>query len=132
MSGANQPLLNDEARHDNSPFGLTADQLTKLVDPKNPGLLKQLGGPTKICSALRVDPKVGLRTDERLGGSDIGNSHGEPFAERAASFGRNVGFQLFTILNAFEHRFTQRIFYSALDTAGNTEAILLVTFVGSV
>ncbi|KAG0166825.1 hypothetical protein DFQ28_006855 [Apophysomyces sp. BC1034] len=66
-------------------FGVTVDELSRLVDPKNPELLKQLGGTEKICQKLRVDPRVGLSADE---GAE--RSTDKPFAQRQAVFGRNV------------------------------------------
>ncbi|KAJ2958565.1 hypothetical protein NQZ79_g5887 [Umbelopsis isabellina] len=60
-----QPLLNgDHQTGSNNPYGITTDDFAKLVDPKNPDKLKQLGG--------------------RESSSD------NPFAERQSVYGANV------------------------------------------
>ncbi|KAI8140571.1 PMCA-type calcium-translocating P-type ATPase [Fennellomyces sp. T-0311] len=53
-----QPLLASS-----SMFSITPEQLMGLVDPKNPELLKQLGGIESIAGALHVDPTTGLFED---------------------------------------------------------------------
>ncbi|KAF7720873.1 hypothetical protein EC973_005882 [Apophysomyces ossiformis] len=78
-----RPLLNSQDCQ--QAFGITVDELGRLVDPKNPELLKQLGGVEKICQKIRVDPRVGLSPDE---GAE--RSTDTPFAQRQAVFGRNV------------------------------------------
>ncbi|KAJ2693781.1 plasma membrane calcium, partial [Coemansia spiralis] len=71
-------------RSGGSPFGVTAEQLTAMLDPKDPERLRELGGPAQLCAALQVDPAVGLQQRERIGAG------GEPFQARRAVFGRNV------------------------------------------
>lgn len=66
-------------------FGVSADELTKLVDPKNPDLLKQLGGVKALAKKLRVDVTTGLSADE-----GVQHSGQEAFQERHEAFGRNV------------------------------------------
>lgn len=53
-----QPLLRRQTI--SAHFGVTAEDLMRLVDPKNPDLLQQLGGVDGVCRALSVDPHVGL------------------------------------------------------------------------
>jgi Ca2+-transporting ATPase len=85
-SGERQPLLNgDQPNGSNNPFGIAVDDFTKLVDPKNPDMLKQLGGVQKICKQLQVDPKTGLNPDE-----GCESSSDKPFAERQSVYGTNV------------------------------------------
>lgn len=81
------PLLNGDRQTESSsnPYGISVDEFAKLVDPKNPDVLKQLGGVQKICKQLKVDIKTGLSPDEgRESSSD------NPFAERQAVYGTNV------------------------------------------
>lgn len=80
------PLLNGERHTETSnPYGISVDDFAKLVDPKNPDVLKQLGGVQKICKQLKVDPNSGLSPDEgRESSSDAA------FAERQSVFGSNV------------------------------------------
>ncbi|KAI9495890.1 PMCA-type calcium-translocating P-type ATPase [Zychaea mexicana] len=77
-----RPLINED--HQGS-FGVSADELTHLVDPKNPDLLKRLGGTEQLARKLRVDLRVGLSADE-----GVERSSDEPFNERQAVFGRNI------------------------------------------
>lgn len=81
------PLLNGDRQADASsnPYGVSTDDFAKLVDPKNPDVLKKLGGVQKICKLLKVDPKAGLSPDE---GQE--SSSDSPFAERQSVFGTNV------------------------------------------
>ena len=44
-------------------FTIEPEQLMGLVDPKNPSLLKQLGGIQYIASALNVDLSSGIFSD---------------------------------------------------------------------
>ncbi|KAJ1730145.1 plasma membrane calcium, partial [Coemansia biformis] len=67
-----------------SPFGVAAEQLTAMLDPKDPDQLRELGGPAQLCAGLQVDPALGLQQRERIGAGD------EPFQARRAAFGRNV------------------------------------------
>lgn len=77
-----RPLLGNEQQ---SAFDVSVEELTRLVDPKNPELLKQLGGVEKLCRKLRVDPSTGLSTDE-----GAQSSSDKAFADRQAVFGKNV------------------------------------------
>lgn len=66
-------------------FGMSAEELSDLIDPKNFDLLKKVGGVDAICKKIKVDPSVGLSADE---GSS--NSSESAFSERQAQFGKNV------------------------------------------
>ncbi|KAJ2012106.1 plasma membrane calcium, partial [Coemansia sp. S610] len=48
---------NSGALRGSSPFGVDPEQLTDMLDPKDPEKLLDLGGPDQICKALLVDPK---------------------------------------------------------------------------
>ncbi|KAG0321343.1 hypothetical protein BG000_003276, partial [Podila horticola] len=54
-----------------------------------PKLPSELGGIDKICQGLRVDPKVGLHSDEAEEHS-VGKTGGAKFAARSKAFGRNI------------------------------------------
>ncbi len=41
-------------------FSVTVEQLQNLVDPKDEGALKQLGGVAGVAKALKVDVTQGL------------------------------------------------------------------------
>ncbi|GJJ70388.1 P-type Ca2+ transporter type 2C [Entomortierella parvispora] len=73
----------------NHGFKYTVDQLGPLTDPTNPTLPSQMGGIAEICEGLKVDPKVGLHSDEASEHS-LGHSHETKFADRSLQFGRNV------------------------------------------
>ncbi|KAG2226932.1 hypothetical protein INT45_010211 [Circinella minor] len=77
-----RPLINND--HQGS-FGVSAEELQHLVDPKSPDLLERLGGTEQLARKLRVDVRVGLSADE-----GVERSSDEPFNERQAVFGRNV------------------------------------------
>src|SRR6266540_76447 len=79
--------LLDESSRSEGHFAFTPEQFSKLVDPKSPDLLKQYGGTKKILEGLRVDPAVGLSSDEGL---DSNNPKSKPFQQRQKVFGRNV------------------------------------------
>jgi len=64
-----------------NPFKFTPEQLSELVDPKNPELLQKYGGLNGIAEALKVDVKTGLPLNKD--GENI-------YADREAIFGRNV------------------------------------------
>ncbi|OUM57741.1 hypothetical protein PIROE2DRAFT_21450 [Piromyces sp. E2] len=66
----------------NNPYKYTAQQLSELVDPKNPELLQKYGGLKGLAEALQVDVTKGLPQQK----PDEPNQ----FAEREAVFGRNV------------------------------------------
>ena len=53
-----RPLLGS-----NSLFSISPDKLMELIDPKNPTLLKELGGIDAIASALHVDLSMGITDD---------------------------------------------------------------------
>jgi Ca2+-transporting ATPase len=82
----NEPLIEEESRR-NKPFKFTPEELSNLVDPKNPDLLREYGGTEKIAEGLRVDPAVGISSDEGL---DTNNPKSKPFQERREYFGMNV------------------------------------------
>jgi len=65
-----------------NPFKFTAEQLSELVDPKNPEKLQEYGGLEGIANALKVDVKKGLPPHDA--------NNPEQFADREAVFGRNV------------------------------------------
>ncbi|KAI8137844.1 PMCA-type calcium-translocating P-type ATPase [Fennellomyces sp. T-0311] len=77
-----RPLLNSEHQ---GHFGVSPDDLGRLVDPKSPDLLKRLGGIESVAKKLRVDVSVGLSPDE-----GVQQSTDRPFQERQAVFGQNV------------------------------------------
>ncbi|KAG0236440.1 hypothetical protein BGW41_000412 [Actinomortierella wolfii] len=93
----NEPLLGNSSSQANSNhhqsraggFGMSIDDLAPLVDPTNPRLPSEYGGIDKICQALRVDPKVGLQSDEAGPEGTTGHSQ-KPFEARAKAFGRNI------------------------------------------
>ncbi|KAF9384721.1 hypothetical protein CPC16_008331 [Podila verticillata] len=91
---AREPLLGHHSgsSHENSSLGgfaYTVEDLAPLTDPTNPKLPHELGGLDKICQGLRVDPKVGLNSDEAAEHS-VGKSGGAKFAARSKAFGRNI------------------------------------------
>ncbi|KAF9910365.1 hypothetical protein BX616_010882 [Lobosporangium transversale] len=106
-SSVNEPLLgsrrgpsNEDHRHQRSyhttkstptstEFGLTVQDLAPLTDPTNPTLPSQMGGIQEICKALKVDPNVGLHSDEAPE-SSLGKSNELKFAARSKAFGRNI------------------------------------------
>ncbi|RHZ53315.1 hypothetical protein Glove_443g67 [Diversispora epigaea] len=79
-------LGEDEREHESNYFAFTPDRLAKLVDPKNPEMLREMGGPKKILEGLKVKPAVGLSSDEGLDGT----KQRQPFHLRRKCFGRNV------------------------------------------
>ncbi|CAO3640447.1 unnamed protein product [Cunninghamella echinulata] len=81
-----QPLLNgQQKKYENNYFNISAEKLTELVDPKNPALLKELGGTNKLCQLLKVNPSKGLSSDE-----DKETSDATSFSKRQEAFGRNI------------------------------------------
>ncbi|KAG0244606.1 ATP2B3 protein [Mortierella sp. GBAus27b] len=70
-------------------FSLTVDDLAPLTDPTNPTPPSQLGGIEEICKALKVDAKVGLRSDEAASPSLSGSDQSK-FEARSRHFGRNT------------------------------------------
>lgn len=73
-----------------SEFKYSVHDLAPLTDPTNPSLPRQMGGIDEICRGLRVDPKVGLHSDETLESYSDGHSDQIKFAARSEHFGRNV------------------------------------------
>lgn len=71
--------------NNNGQFGISAQELSDLIDPKNFDLLKKMGGVKDICKNIKVDPSVGLSADE---GST--NSSENPFTDRQQQFGKNI------------------------------------------
>ncbi|KAJ1666171.1 plasma membrane calcium [Coemansia sp. RSA 1646] len=71
-----------------SAFGVAPEQLTAMLDPKDPQKLQELGGPERICQALLVDPSVGLKQREQIGSG--GERQHEPFQTRRDVFGKNT------------------------------------------
>ncbi|KAI7847434.1 hypothetical protein BDC45DRAFT_575837 [Circinella umbellata] len=64
----NEHDSNDREEHQsllgsNSLFSISPEKLMELIDPKNPALLKQLGGIDAIASALHVDLSMGITDD---------------------------------------------------------------------
>lgn len=82
----NEPLLGEESR-ENKPFKFTPEELGRLIDPKSPDLLREYGGTEEIVKSLRVDPAVGISSDEGL---DTNNPKSKPFQARREFFGKNV------------------------------------------
>lgn len=70
-------------------FTMSVEDLAPLTDPTDPTLPSQLGGIEAICKALKVDPKVGLRSDE-ASASSLGGSDQAKFESRSKHFGHNV------------------------------------------
>ncbi|KAJ1877744.1 hypothetical protein LPJ71_011163, partial [Coemansia sp. S17] len=77
LPGGGGSAHNNGALRSNNPFGVDPEQLTDMLDPKDPEKLLDLGGPDQICKALLVDPKVGLKQREQVGSG--GDHHAEPF-----------------------------------------------------
>lgn len=80
------PLLNGQEREESQPFTLSPEKLAKLVDPKNPEMLREMGGTEKILKCLRTDPAVGLSSDEDLDQTKTK----QPFQSRREFYGKNV------------------------------------------
>ncbi|KAG0049395.1 hypothetical protein BGZ83_005803 [Gryganskiella cystojenkinii] len=92
---AREPLLGHSNGHsargssNQGGFAYTVEDLAPLTDPTGPKLPSQMGGIAKILEGLRVDPKVGLHSDEASAQS-TGHSDEVKFAARSKAFGRNV------------------------------------------
>lgn len=78
-----EPLLS----RDHSLFKFKPEELAGLIDSRDPELLMKYGGTKKILEGLRVDPAVGLSSDEGLENNGPKN---KPFQERQKFFGKNV------------------------------------------
>ena len=87
----------------NGGFAYTVEDLAPLTDPTSPKLPSQMGGIAKICEGLKVDPKVGLHTDE-AGAQSTGSSDQVKFAARSKAFGRNVSVSTKRAIEANERR----------------------------
>ncbi|KAF9182887.1 hypothetical protein BGZ51_004363 [Haplosporangium sp. Z 767] len=96
-------------------FAYTVEDLAPLTDPTQPTLPRQMGGTAKICEGLRVDPKVGLSSDE-AGPNSIGHSDEPKFEARSKAFGRNI---LPTVQSAS--------FFSLVKKAYNDRTLILLT-----
>ncbi|KAJ1931558.1 plasma membrane calcium, partial [Linderina macrospora] len=68
-------------------FGVSPEQLTAMLDPKDVEKLSRLGGADQVCKHLLVDPAVGLRQREQV--DTDGTRSTEPFQARRSVFGRN-------------------------------------------
>jgi Ca2+-transporting ATPase len=98
---AREPLLGSHHHHGASNheasstggFAYTIADLAPLTDPTNPTTPSQMGGIDKILKGLKVDPKVGLHSDEADSHSTGKDSDGK-FSARSKAFGRNVSWQL--------------------------------------
>ncbi|KAI1293186.1 hypothetical protein EDD11_008498 [Mortierella claussenii] len=92
-SSSREPLLGHQngsnSNRNSGGFGMTVEDLAPLTDPTNPKLPRDLGGIDKICQALKVDPKVGLNSDE-AGERSVGHSDAPKFEARSEHFGRNI------------------------------------------
>lgn len=94
---AREPLLGSHHGHGTSNheasstggFAYTIEDLAPLTDPTNPTTPSQMGGIDKILKGLKVDPKVGLNSDESDSHS-TGKDSDEKFSARSKAFGRNV------------------------------------------
>jgi P-type Ca2+ transporter type 2C len=84
----NEPLLDERSRN-NEAFKFKPEELGKLIDPKDPDLLKQYGGTKRILEGLRVDAAVGISSDEGL---DTSKPKSKPFQERRKIYGENVSY----------------------------------------
>jgi Ca2+-transporting ATPase len=82
-----QPLLDggNNAHREQFKFGVDAEKLAELMDPKNPSLLRELGGVEGVCKKLKVDPSQGLLADE-----DKDRSTSTAFQKRKDAFGCNI------------------------------------------
>ncbi|KAI7872032.1 PMCA-type calcium-translocating P-type ATPase [Spinellus fusiger] len=86
---ASAPLL--QKQHCKEHFTLTLEQLTELVDHRQQSLLDRMGGTDGVCTALEVDPTIGLLPDECFDPcyGVIKCKLTEPFEERKRAFGCN-------------------------------------------
>ncbi|GJJ70418.1 P-type Ca2+ transporter type 2C [Entomortierella parvispora] len=99
----------------NGGFAYTVEDLAPLTDPTSPKLPSQMGGIAKICEGLKVDPKVGLHSDEASEHS-TGHSDQVKFAARSKAFGRNI---LPTVQSAS--------FWSLVKKAYNDRTLILLS-----
>ncbi|KAG0010140.1 hypothetical protein BGZ82_003671 [Podila clonocystis] len=85
MTSSEAPLLvqHHEKKVSSTGFALTVADLALLTD-------RELGGIDKICQGLRVDPTIGLCSDEAHETSTGKTTDGIKFAARRRAFGSNV------------------------------------------
>ncbi|KAJ1927448.1 plasma membrane calcium [Tieghemiomyces parasiticus] len=77
-------LVGESEQRSLGPFGVSPEDLTALLDPKDPEGLKDLGGPDGLCEKLRVNPSTGLTADESF---ESDTTPGEGHHESAALLG---------------------------------------------
>ncbi|KAG0028195.1 hypothetical protein BGZ82_008561, partial [Podila clonocystis] len=92
MTSSKAPLLiqHREKEVSSTGFALTVADLASLTDPAHPVHPKELGGIDKICQGLRVDPTIGLCSDEAHETSTGKATDGIKFAARRKAFGSNA------------------------------------------
>ncbi|KAJ2726235.1 plasma membrane calcium [Coemansia sp. Benny D115] len=88
LASGGAPRSSGALRDNRGPFGVTPEQLTSMLDPKDPDSLRELGGSSEVCKALLVDPKIGLKQREQIGSN--GEHYSEPFQLRREVFGHNT------------------------------------------
>ncbi|CAJ0758427.1 18356_t:CDS:2 [Entrophospora sp. SA101] len=115
VSHEREPLIDDQTRRAYGPFGFAPEQLGRLVDPKNTDLLEEYGGVEKILEGLKVDPTVGLSSDEGLESVST-KKNARPFKERREHFGKNVLPET-----------TQRSFFSLVWEAYQDRTLILLS-----
>lgn len=87
-------ILHSEKQVPSLRFALTVADLAPLTDPAHPVHPNELGGIDKICQGLRVDPTIGLYSDEADENSIGKKTDGVEFSARRKAFGSNVGHRL--------------------------------------
>ena len=113
-----------------NPYQLEPKVLGDLIDPKNPVLLKELGGIDGLLTKLKVNPKTGLVNNDEEKIADEVDHYGpynallhdtrRPFDKRRLWYGENVipavpGKSLLSIiLGAFNDRMLQLLMVVAL------------------
>ncbi|KAF9277424.1 hypothetical protein BGZ74_003371, partial [Mortierella antarctica] len=83
-------ILHSEKRVPSLRFALTVADLAPLTDPVHPVHPNELGGIDKICQGLRVDPTIGLYSDEADENSIGKKTDGVKFSARRKAFGSNT------------------------------------------
>ncbi|KAG0031652.1 hypothetical protein BGZ81_000857 [Podila clonocystis] len=91
MTSSEAPLLiqHCEKKVSSTGFALTVTDLAPLTDPAHLVHPNELGGIDKICQGLRVDPTIGLSSDEADETSTGKVTDGIKFAARRRAFGSN-------------------------------------------
>ncbi|CAB4430936.1 unnamed protein product [Rhizophagus irregularis] len=79
----NEPLLGEESRR-NKPFKFTPEELGRLIDPKNPDLLREYGGTEEIAKSLGVD------SDSSDKGFNTNNPKSNNLQAIREYYGRNI------------------------------------------